>query len=927
MILIATVMTACLFAAAQATAEREVYIAGNKISDGYYEIDNTGASSSLNIAPDTDNYNIHYDVDNGTLTLKNATINTPEDEDDEFSGIAVLGGPLTIHLIGSNTVHRAVYALSLAGYSNAIYANDSSPLTITASDGATLLTEASGGMSGNYGIGANNGLTIRGGEIEAKANSGQNNPYNVDVVGIYVKNGAFRIYNGTIRATATSDKAECVAGFFGNDAVFHISGGTFTARGDNQSKTHPAYGIFTNGNVIISDTGAVSATAINNNNAGYGVWFNATVDLTLTDNAVLTSTGTTSATGVTGGGIPSVNCNYRNAYTVYQSDNTSGTNPTTKSEYDYSVKDKYLNIVPGATYTLYYVNGALRTGSNANDPVYKENDPSWSVEKDVLTLNDFLFTTSAETALSVENNAKLNVKGTNVIKSTRKDTEANSRGIDGITLTISGTGTLDVRASNVTTSSVGIDAAQSLTVTKGVTVNATAGDVNDGIDASSYGIRVSTLNVEDSANVNAAGGRATKSAGVCSSGDVRMDNASATFISDAVNGGSGSSAAVSSSAFRFTNCAVTASTNKNGSSNVPYDSAKHSDYKYIKVIPAKAPTISPDDSKTYAPGQEITISCDEKDAAIYYTTDGTDPTTSSEDYTKPIAVDANTTINAIAIKPNYTYSSNKVATANYSIAPETPTFDPPAGTYPNAQKVTITCATLGAAIYYTTDGNEPGKATTGSSLYVEPIDVSSSVTLKAKAFKDGLTDSETASAGYYIVPPVSTYTITYLPGQYGSGDARTQIKTEGTTLTLLGETFEREGYLQIGWATSDGGSLAYKLAGTYAQDANATLYPVWEVEVCSLRVLKGAGNGDYPVGKAVTVKADEAPLGQRFVKWRVVMGEGAFADSNAPETTFTVKRDSIIEAMFDIIPVPLTGINIPDSCTLTVGESVTLAAQ
>ena len=80
----------------------------------------------------------------------------------------------------------------------------------------------------------------------------------------------------------------------------------------------------------------------------------------------------------------------------------------------------------------------------------------------------------------------------------------------------------------------------------------------------------------------------------------------------------------------------------------------------------------------------------------------------------------------------------------------TPTFNPAAGTYTEAQSVTISCATTGATIYYTTDGNNP---TTSSSVYSGAISVSETTTIKAIAVKDGMDNSAVASATYTIVEP------------------------------------------------------------------------------------------------------------------------------------------------------------------------------
>ncbi len=74
-----------------------------------------------------------------------------------------------------------------------------------------------------------------------------------------------------------------------------------------------------------------------------------------------------------------------------------------------------------------------------------------------------------------------------------------------------------------------------------------------------------------------------------------------------------------------------------------------------------------------------------------------------------------------------------------------PTFSPAAGTYFSTQNVAITCATSGATIYYTTDGNDP---TTSSSVYSSPIAISQNTTVKAIGVKEGYTNSSVATATY-----------------------------------------------------------------------------------------------------------------------------------------------------------------------------------
>jgi len=83
----------------------------------------------------------------------------------------------------------------------------------------------------------------------------------------------------------------------------------------------------------------------------------------------------------------------------------------------------------------------------------------------------------------------------------------------------------------------------------------------------------------------------------------------------------------------------------------------------------------------------------------------------------------------------------------FAFAAPTPQFNPPAGTYTSAPLVAISDATPGAAIYYTTDGSTPG---TASTLYANPIAVSSGETIQAIAVVPGDFTSAVASATFTI---------------------------------------------------------------------------------------------------------------------------------------------------------------------------------
>ncbi len=163
---------------------------------------------------------------------------------------------------------------------------------------------------------------------------------------------------------------------------------------------------------------------------------------------------------------------------------------------------------------------------------------------------------------------------------------------------------------------------------------------------------------------------------------------------------------------------------------------------------APAPVISPG-STVFSTPQTVTITDAVPGATIYYTTNGTMPTSSSPIYQNPFVVSANETITAIASVTGYLQSPPASATYVSTTTPANPVFSLAAGTYSGAQTLTITDTTPGAIIYYTIDGSTP---TTASAVYTQPLSISVSETVQAIAVAPGLFASSVVSAAYTIQP-------------------------------------------------------------------------------------------------------------------------------------------------------------------------------
>lgn len=165
----------------------------------------------------------------------------------------------------------------------------------------------------------------------------------------------------------------------------------------------------------------------------------------------------------------------------------------------------------------------------------------------------------------------------------------------------------------------------------------------------------------------------------------------------------------------------------------------------VFVTTTAIPTFSVAEGE-YDEAKNVELSCATEGATIYYTTDGTIPTSSSTEYTGGISITETTTLKAIAIKDEV---ASAVASATFTmIRPAAPAFDPAAFVFDAAFDVHLSTETDGATIYYTTDDSTP---TSSSTAYDDKngisISTGSDVTVKAIAFKNGLT-SDVATVTY-----------------------------------------------------------------------------------------------------------------------------------------------------------------------------------
>jgi hypothetical protein len=260
------------------------------------------------------------------------------------------------------------------------------------------------------------------------------------------------------------------------------------------------------------------------------------------------------------------------------------------------------------------------------------------------------------------------------------------------------------------------------------------------------------------------------------------------------------------------------------------------------TLQAGTPVISPA-AGTYATAQSVTLTSATPGAAIHYTIDGSTPTSASPTYATAIALPvgataATTTIKAIALATGFADSS--VASSTIVIDPNAtpaaaPTFNPPAGTYASAQTVTISTATAGTTIYFTTDGSTP---TTASTVYSTPVPVAATLTLKAIAAGGGHTPSTVASAAYVITLPLAA-TPTFSPGAGTYTSAQSVIISSTTAGAVI--YYTADGSAPTTASTLYGGAVPVAASKTLKAIATATGYGTSAVGSATYTISTGGG--------------------------------------------------------------------------------------
>lgn len=136
-------------------------------------------------------------------------------------------------------------------------------------------------------------------------------------------------------------------------------------------------------------------------------------------------------------------------------------------------------------------------------------------------------------------------------------------------------------------------------------------------------------------------------------------------------------------------------------------------------------------------------------------------------------------------------------------------FSPEGGTFYFPTEVSLSCPTADASIRYTTDDNTPSEAST---LYSTPININATTTLKALAYKTGLTtQSDSISFTTYTILNLDNISAATLPFSF-DGKSSDLLPTKGFLAQELGNDYTSSPYLKFESTNNKTSSLLLKIA-------------------------------------------------------------------------------------------------------------------
>jgi alpha-tubulin suppressor-like RCC1 family protein len=254
---------------------------------------------------------------------------------------------------------------------------------------------------------------------------------------------------------------------------------------------------------------------------------------------------------------------------------------------------------------------------------------------------------------------------------------------------------------------------------------------------------------------------------------------------------------------------------------------------------------------TYPQTQSVTITTATAGAVLHFTLNGIDPVETDPEIPTSgvVVIERSLTLKVAGWKPGASPSSMTIAT--YTLQAGQPAFSPNGGTFTTGTSITMSTATAGAAIHYTVDGSTP---TAVSPVYSTPIDIATTLTVKAVATRPGWTDSTVRSATFTmnfgtLGPP----TLAPAPGGYEGQITVTMAAQEQSTIryTTNGASPTATSTVYDGPVTLT--STTTIKAKAFRADYTTSVETFGTYTIVAVPPVFSRASGTYPPGTSVTI--------------------------------------------------------------------------
>jgi YD repeat-containing protein len=273
------------------------------------------------------------------------------------------------------------------------------------------------------------------------------------------------------------------------------------------------------------------------------------------------------------------------------------------------------------------------------------------------------------------------------------------------------------------------------------------------------------------------------------------------------------------------------------------DSAQTATSFTVNPLPqVSIPAISPNGG-THSGSVSVSLSSATTGATIRYSTNGTDISTSSPVYSAPFTLTANATVKARAFKAGMTDSAQTATSFTVNPLPQvsSPAISPNGGIHSGSVSVSLSSATTGATIRYSTNGTD---ISTSSPVYSAPFTLTANATVKARAFKAGMTDSTQTAANFSFTTTDTTSTFSYdargrliaatdnnslsMAQALDDGHNRTTLEISNipatspriTLFSAPDKVSVAGATVQVQWAAQNASKCSLQVAGGYGQQLN-----------------------------------------------------------------------------------------------------------